>query len=263
MEKEEQTRSVIGAQLYTIREHTQTLPDIEKSLQRIREIGYEAIQISAFGQVNTRDVAKIVEDCGLTVAATHMGWPVFLEQIDYVIETHHLWNCRHTAIGSLGRDKDYYSLDGLSRFIDELGPVTKKLSAAGLDFSYHNHSHELVRLEGKTWLERLYEQTNPDDLKAEIDVYWITAGGGDPAHWIRKIGRRQPLVHLKDMAVLADRTQRFTEVGEGNLNWPRLLEACRQVGVEWHLVEQDNCYESDPFDCLQTSLKNLRALGLI
>ncbi len=150
MEKNEPTRSVIGAQLYTIREHTQTLADIEKSLQRIREIGYEAIQISAFGKVNARDVAKIVEDCGLTVAATHMGWPVFLERIDYVIETHHLWNCRHTAIGSLGGDKDYFSLDGLSRFIDELGPVTEKLRAAGLDFSYHNHSHELVRLEGKT-----------------------------------------------------------------------------------------------------------------
>ncbi len=70
------------------------------------------------------------------------------------------------------------------------------------------------------------------------------------------------MIHLKDMAVLADRSQRLAEVGEGNLNWPPLLEACREAGVVWYLVEQDNCYESDPFDCLHTSLKNLRAMDL-
>ncbi len=250
----------IGAQLYTIREHTKTVADIARSMERIRDIGYEAVQISAFGPADDREVAGIMQDCGLTVAATHVSWPALIEDTAAVIDTHHTWDCRHVAIGGL--PPDYRSLEGIDRFIDELRPVAATLRAEGLDFSYHNHSHELVRLGGKTLLERLYETASPDDLKAEIDLYWITAGGGDPAHWVRMLGRRQPLLHLKDMAVLPDRTQRFAEVGEGNLNWPAILDAAREVGVEWYLVEQDNCYGEDPFTCLETSLRNMRAMGL-
>jgi sugar phosphate isomerase/epimerase len=260
MSEENNAKPRVGAQLYTIRASTKTLPDIEKSLRRIRDIGYQAIQISGFGPADPRDVAKVVEDCELTVAATHMGWDSFLNDIDTVIETHHTWGCRHAAIGGL--PEEYRSIEGIARFAGELQPVAEKLRAAGLDFSYHNHSHELVKYNGRTWLERLYEAAGPEDLKAEIDVYWITAGGGDPADWVRRLGNRQPLVHLKDMSVLPDRTQRFAEVGEGNMNWPAILEACREAEVEWYLVEQDDCYDADPFDALATSYRNLVEMGL-
>jgi sugar phosphate isomerase/epimerase len=86
-------------------------------------------------------------------------------------------------------------------------------------------------------------------------------GGGDPAQWIDKVKGRIPCVHLKDMAIKTDRTQYMAEVGVGNLNWPRILEACRNAGVQWYLVEQDICYR-DPFDSLETSLKNLKEMGV-
>ena len=142
----------IGAQLYTIREHTKTVADIARSMERIRDIGYEAVQISAFGPADDREVAGIMQDCGLTVAATHVSWPALIEDTAAVIDTHHTWDCRHVAIGGL--PPDYRSLEGIDRFIDELRPVAATLRAEGLDFSYHNHSHELVRLGGKTLLER-------------------------------------------------------------------------------------------------------------
>lgn len=256
------TQPKIGAQLFTIKEFTQTLPDIERSLRKIREIGFTEIQISKFGPVDEKEVAKIVEDNGLTVAATHYTWDEFQNDTDRLIDIHHLWKCRHPALGSLPKDQDYYTLEGIDRFVRELEPVAEKLIAAGLDFSYHNHSHEFVRFNGKSWFQHFYEAAPPEMLKAEIDVYWVTAGGGDPAAWIRKLGPRQPVIHVKDMAVLPDKTQRFAEVGEGNLNWPAILDACREVGVESCLIEQDNCYGADPFECLATSYRNLKAMGL-
>ena len=99
-------------------------------------------------------------------------------------------------------------------------------------------------------------------LKAELDVYWLVAGGADPVQWIEDLSGRQTIVHFKDMAVAPDRTQRFAEVGEGNLNWPRIVAACRAANIEWAFVEQDDCYGQDPFACLATSYRNLRALGL-
>ncbi len=251
---------VIGAQLYTLRDFCKTIPDIAQSLKKVAAIGYPAVQISGFGPVDPKEVAKVLKDTGLHCCSTHVGWPRFLKELDAVIEEHRMWNCPRPAIGGL--PKEYFSLDGLKRFLDELPPIAAKLAAAGMDFSYHNHNHELIRYGEKTWLAMLYEQASPKILKAEIDTYWITAGGGDPAAWIRRLFGRQPLLHLKDMAMGPDRQPRFAEIGEGNLNWPSILQAARESGVQYLLVEQDLCYDRDPFDSLAISFRNLRAMGV-
>jgi sugar phosphate isomerase/epimerase len=254
-------KSVLAAQLYTVREFTQTLPDIVQTFQKVKDIGYEAVQISGFGPVDPKEIAKAVTDSGLTVCATHMGWDRFLNELDAVIEEHKMWGCVHTAIGGIFGE-DYSSVDGVKRFLDELDPVAEKLEAEGMDFSYHNHSHELVPYDGKTWLARLYDDGDPKKLKAEIDTYWITHGGGDPAAWVTKCAGREPLLHLKDMTVSTKREQRMAEIGEGNLNWPAILDAAKKGGVEWYLVEQDDCYERDPFESLAISYRNLKAMGM-
>ena len=251
---------VVGAQLYTVREFTQTLPDIAATLRKVAAIGYKAIQISGFGSVDAIEVARLVEENGLVVAATHMPWSSFLNGLDGVIATHKLWGCVHAAIGGL--PPEYYSLDGLLRFLGELAPVAESLAKEGIDFSYHNHNHELARFGGKTWLAQLYERADPRHLKAELDVYWVQAGGGDPADWVRRCAGRQPLLHLKDMAVGPEREQRMAEIGEGNLNWPAILQAAAEGGVQWYLVEQDHCYDRDPFESLAISYRNLNAMGL-
>lgn len=251
----------LGAQLYTVREFTQNLDGIKRSLEKVAAIGYPAIQISGFGPVDPYDVACVVKDHNLTVAATHMAWDQFLNSLDEVIEIHQLWGCKHAAIGGL--PGEYYSLRGLEKFLAELKSISSTLAEAGIDFSYHNHNHELFKFEGETWLRRLYNNVDPGLLKAEIDVYWIQAGGGDPSEWIRFCSGREPLLHLKDMAVGPDREQRMAEVGEGNLNWRSILQAAIEAGVEWYLVEQDHCYGRDPFESLEISYKNLLDMVII
>ena len=251
---------LLGAQLYTVREFTKTLPDLVQTLKKVAAIGYKSVQVSGIGPIDAKDVAAAVKDSGLIVAATHVGWPRFLNDLDKLIEEHKLWGCRHPAIGALG--SEYFSTDGIKRFIDELGPVARRLATAGMDFSYHNHHHELVRFGDRTWLAMLYEQAGASILKAEIDTYWITAGGGDPIAWIRKCAGREPLLHLKDMCITAKREIRMAEIGEGNLNWQGILQAAREGGVEYCLVEQDECYERNPFESLAISYRNLKAMGL-
>ena len=254
------SKPIAGAQLYTIRDFCKTMPDVAASLKKVADIGYTAIQISGFGPVDPKDVAKAVNDNGLTVASTHAGWSQFLEDLDGVIAEHKLYKCVHLAIGGLPRD--YHTPDGIKRFRDELAPIAERLAKEGMDFSYHNHNHELVRFGGKTWLDMLYEQIGPELLKAEIDTYWIQAGGADPAAWVRKCAGRMPLLHVKDMVISQEREQRFAEIGEGNLNWPAILEAAEQAEVEYCLVEQDRCYERDPFESLAISYRNLAAMGV-
>lgn len=253
------SKPVVGAQLYTVRAFAKTLPDIARTLEKVRNIGYTAVQMSGFGKVDPRELARVFADSGLTVAATHIPWSRCLEETDRVVEEHRLWNCAHPAIGGL--PEEYFTLEGLDRFVRELGPVVAKFKAAGMDFSYHNHNHELARHGGRTWLDLLYSKAPPDLLKAEIDTHWIQAGGGDPAQWIRRCAGREPLLHLKDMTVAPDGKRLFAEIGEGNLNWKGILAAAEESGVQYMLVEQDDCYGRDPFESLAISCRNLKGWG--
>jgi len=255
------SRCVLGAQLYTVREFTKTMEGVADTLKKVKDIGYTAVQISGFGRVDPKEVAKIVADLGLDVASTHMSWERFVEDLDAVITEHQLWNCKHPAIGGLF-GKEWAGRQGLNKFLDQLGPVAAKLAEAGMDFSYHNHSHELVRVGEKTWLETLYDESDPQMLKAEIDTYWIQHGGGDPVWWIRRCSGRGPILHLKDMTISPEREQRMAPVGEGNLNWGAILEAAQQCGVEYACVEQDHHYGVDPFESLAISYRNLKEMGL-
>ena len=254
----------VGAQLYTCRDYVKTIEDIAQTFKKVSDIGYTAVQISAFGPVDPKEVAKAVEDSGLTVAATHVGWGRFQNELDAVIEEHKMWRCVHPAIGGLPTEYHQDGADGVTRFLDELAPIAEKLAAEGMDFSYHNHSHELVRSgpNGETWLEMLYAQADPDVLKAEIDTYWIQHGGADPAAWVAKCAGRMPLLHLKDMIITQEREQRMAEIGEGNLNWAAILAEADKIGVEWYLVEQDQCYDRNPFESLAISYRNLVSMGL-
>lgn len=255
----------IGAQLYTVRGRTDTAGAVAETFARVRAIGYTGVQVSAFGPVDPAEVARLAGEHGLRIAATHFGWDEFRTDLDRVIDIHRRWECRHAAIGGL--PEEYRGAGGVERFAAELGPIAERLAAAGIDFSYHNHSHELARCGsgaggGRTWLAELYAAVPAQALQAELDVYWLVAGGADPVQWIDDLRDRQSVIHFKDMAVLPDRTQRFAEVGEGNLNWAKIVPACRAAGIEWAFVEQDDCYGQDPFACLATSYRNLRGMGL-
>lgn len=253
--------SVIGAQLYTIREYTKTAEEMRSSLARVRSLGYEAVQVSGHGaEITDAEIARMMADNGLTVAATHVRYDAIRDDPQSVIDNHGAWGCRHVGIGSMPAEYKR-DLDGFARFAHDASAAARPLIDAGLTFSYHNHSFELERVEdGRTGLQTLVDGSVTEVFSFEIDTYWIQHGGGNPVSWLSSLAGRMPLVHVKDMAMRGSE-QLFAEVGEGNLEWSGILDACRDGGVEWYLVEQDIC-QGDPFDALGVSLRNLRGMGL-
>ena len=250
--------SVIGAQLYTVRNFLKTEADIRDSLRRVRDMGYEAVQCSALGPIEPEALRQSADEADLKIVATHIGFDRIRDEPDAVIADHKLWGCRHVAIG--GMPEEYLNAEGFARFAEDASAAARPLVDAGLTFSYHNHSFELERFGDRTGLEILVEDSDPETFSFEVDTYWIQHGGGNPVTWLERLSGRVHIVHLKDLA-MKGREQRFAEVGEGNLEWPAILSACREAGVEWYLIEQDRC-ERDPFDSLKLSLDNLRAMGL-
>ena len=251
----------LGVQMFTLRKYTQSAADLDKALAKVRAIGYRTIQVSGFGEMSAGTVADLCAKHGLEIGGTHVSWDRFLHDLDAVIAEHERWSCRHSAIGMIPPDP-YLSLAGLNQFLQELEPIALALADHGIDFSYHNHSHEFVQFDGKPWLQHLLEQAPASMLKMELDTHWIVAGGGDPVHWINQCGRRMPLLHLKDFVVNSEYKRNFAAIGDGNMNWPAILSAAADQPIEFYFIEQDSCYGEDEFECLRRSYQYLNGFGL-
>ena len=111
---------------------------------------------------------------------------------------------------------------------------------------------------GRTMLEILYAEA--PEIDAELDTYWVQKGGADPVRWIETLAGRQQVLHLKDYGM-----KPFCEcgdsvmmpVGEGNLDWKRILDAAGRAGVTCWVVEHDGD-TSDPFGSFASSIRFLK-----
>lgn len=250
----------IGAQFYTLREQCKTLEDFAESLKRVADIGYRTVQISGVCAYEPRWLRDRLTETGLRCVITHTNQDRIADETRQVIADHDVFGCRYIGVGMMPgglRNPGDYG-DFVRRFV----PAGREIAKAGKLLMYHNHNFEFMKApDGKLYLEKLAEDFAPEELGFTLDTYWVQHGGGDPSAWLDRLAGRVPCVHLKDMAC-ADFTQRMAPVGEGNLNWDRILSHAESAGARYLLVEQDDCGGEDPFDCLRRSYEFLTARGL-
>ncbi len=249
----------IAVQLYTLRDQCKSPEAIALSLQKVAAIGYQAVQASGLGPIPEADLRELLAKNGLRLCATHEAALTILQEPAKVIDRLHKLGCRHTAYPSPA-GFDLASEESVATLIHKLNHAGRQLAEAGLTLSYHNHHQEFRRLNGRLILDRIYAETDPHYLKAELDTYWVQFGGGDPVAWCRKLAGRLPLLHLKDYRINQENQPEFAEIGHGNLDWPRILAAAEEAGCEWYIVEQDRC-PADPFESLRLSFEYLKKLA--
>ena len=246
---------MIAVQLYTVRAELRDPGRLGDVLGRLREIGYRAVEVAGLGPDAIDRFGVELRRADLIACAAHVGLDRLTADLEAVAGECKDWGCEYVVVPSVP-DADR-SREGFSRFATEAGGLAQRLKSYGLRLAYHNHAYELERFGVKTGLEVIFD-SSPQTLQAELDTYWLQFGGVNPATWIRRLGGRVPLVHLKDMAV--DRGNPVdAEVGEGNLDWMDILRACRDAGTEWLVVEQDNP-RRDPMESVAISYANLAKL---
>lgn len=247
----------IAAQLYTLRTFLKTTEDIKESLKKVRNIGYEAVQVSGVGPIEPAHLKRIADKLGINICVTHIPFDRIKNDTENVIREHQMWGCKYVGLGSM--PLEYRTCrEGYLAFAKEFSQIGKKYLDSGMQLVYHNHRFEFQKFNGMTGLDILLEESDPEAFGFEIDTYWVQAGGANPIDWIRKVGGRMKVVHLKDMAIVDDR-QVFAEIGEGNLDWMAIIKACKETGVIWYAIEQDECLR-DLFESLEISFKYMKKL---
>ncbi|OGV56453.1 MAG: hypothetical protein A2X45_03295 [Lentisphaerae bacterium GWF2_50_93] len=246
-------KKLIAAQLYTVRDFLKTPEDIAKSFKKVKAIGFDAVQLSGLGPIGDVELKKMLDGEGLVCCATHESGKMIFEEPSKVVDKLNALGCKYTAYPwphtSPKTEADFKMVAAA------LNKAGKVLRDAGQVLTYHNHAIEFEKFGGKTGLDIIYDETDPKNLQGEIDTFWVQHGGGDPVEWCKKLANRLPLLHLKEFGIIENQIK-MLEIGNGNLDWKRIVKAAKKSGTEWFIIEQDVC-RIDPFESLKISLDYL------
>ena len=243
---------MIGLQLYTVRKLTTDAKGCEDALRRIKEMGYDCVQLA--GDIDT------VERTAAACVALRLPVVGILGSMRLCHESKERWLAAARLCGAsdIGISSSADSAEKAADLIVEANAFAAEVIAEGFTFSYHNHSNEFIRTAcGKTVMELLLEGFDPR-IRLMPDTYWLQHGGVDVRDFIERHAARIGVLHFKDMKRTAEGPT-FAELGVGNINFPGIVRLAQDLGIKDYIVEQDVC-DGDPLVSAQISctyLKNL------
>jgi sugar phosphate isomerase/epimerase len=166
------------------------------------------------------------------------------------------------------KDADPFTDDDARKAAADFNAWGAAFRAAGITFAYHPHGYEFRPAgNGDTPFDVLVRSTNPESVHFEMDVFWATHGGQNPAALLAKYPGRWKLMHVKDIRKGAS-TGIYTghapgtddvPVGSGQVDWPSVLRQAQSIGVEWYFIEDES---PTPLQNIPQSIAYLKSLSL-
>ena len=223
----------IALQLWTVRDLAAA--DLPGTLTAVAAAGYRSVELAGLPEIATDDLAELLEKAALRPVAAHVGIDLLRTGLDEVATRHVGLGCDRIIVPWLA-EEERRTADDARRLASELNGFGRQLADRGIRLGYHNHAFEFASLDGTTVWDVLLGELGPD-VELELDVFWASVGGRDPAAVIRDLGSRIRLLHMKDRA--AGPEPRDAPAGDGVLDFPGIVAAARDAGVEWFVAEQD------------------------
>lgn len=214
--------------------------DFAGVLEDVRSAGFPAIEAGNLFAAHGEDtVRRLLAEKGVSVCGAHFGYGDFAdeERLKANIAYCKAMGIRHMMCSGVS---DTRSIDGYVTSSALFNAVGKRLREEGMTFHYHNHAWEFEDIGGTNGMTILAAETDPEVVKFNIDVFWVTVGGASPADFIRAHAARAGYYHFKDGRKLPDGRVEFLELGRGEVQLVEAMEAAREVGAEWIVAEQDS-----------------------
>jgi sugar phosphate isomerase/epimerase len=246
----------IACQLYTVRHLTQQ--DFAAAVGAVAEIGYRAVELAGYGSLRSAaDVRNVLDGLGMAAVASHVGIDALERNLPRLLDDCQTLGCPALVLSFLPelRRKDAGGWRAAAATLNEAGRACHE---RGVQLVYHHHHFEFQKFDGIFGLEILWQHTDPQALKAELDTFWLRYAGIDPVKYINRLGVRTELIHLKDLQ--PGQQTRFAELGTGILDFPAILAAAERAGVKWGIVEQDTTYDRPALESLKVSYDYLARL---
>src|SRR5690625_4619429 len=226
----------IGLQLYSIKEAAED--DLLHTLERVAKMGYTGAQFAGFGNYSAEEVKQKMDECGLKPAGAHVQIDELRNQLDLTMRYHETIENDVIIVPWLPEEMRT-TADDYQRTAELLNTIGEKLYSRGFTLGYHNHDFEFKTFNGKTGLDLLFENSDPNNLKMELDCFWAAYTDNDPLDVINKYANRCWSLHIKDMKKTDDQYI-STELGTGLLPLTDYITKGEEVGAKWMIVEQEH-----------------------
>ena len=255
----------VGLQLHTVRDHIETLDDLRNAVFKIKECGYSSIHTSGASKIKDVESAKFfkkcVDDAGIGICGTHYSWKSIVEDIEDTMRVHDVLETKNVGIGSMPAIAKT-SYEEFCKFVDTMNAAAKKLGENGFKLTYHNHSFDFLKFNGKTMMDYMIERFDEDNITFVLDTYWVQHAGYDVRKMMERLAGRIDILHLKDMGAWGGedgKSPYITEIGNGNLNFDDIIPLGDKIGVKYFVVEQDIGYTTgDSFESIKQSYDYLK-----
>ncbi|HBL76360.1 MAG: hypothetical protein A2W90_08475 [Bacteroidetes bacterium GWF2_42_66] len=257
----------VGIQLYTIRDAMAA--DVPGTLKKVSDIGYKNLELAGYSGGKFYGFApaefkKMVNDLGMDVLSSHTQ----VEAAGITVDNAKIMADAHAELGVKYCIQPWIeevdrNVESYKKMIADWNEVGKIMKTVGIQFGYHNHNFEFANIDGIVpYYDIFMPEMDADLITMEIDLFWASKAGQDPIAMFDKYPGRFQLFHFKDM-----RTQEapffdvikddICSVGEGVIDFKKILAAKEVAGMKYLFVEDDNQGNGKPFEGIETSIKNI------
>lgn len=257
-----------GLALYTVRDAMEV--DTKATLKTIAETGYVNIEAAGYKDgtyygMAPEDFKAFLAEVDLTPISTHQS-SVTIDNADEEMAAAKAAGFEYFVVpippmGLFNYDATTNTMsmtggaENLANILDELG---KKAAAAGLQLLYHNHDFEFkTDADGIVPIDYLLENCDPEFVNFQMDLFWVTKAGADPLAYFEKYPGRFKMWHVKDM----DTEGKFAPVGNGTIDFSRILAKKEQSGMRYYMVEQDKTFTMEPLEAIRVSHEGIKKIG--
>jgi sugar phosphate isomerase/epimerase len=251
-----------GIQLYTMRmlfEDGRATP--AEIFRALGHMGYTEVELAGHYELPVDELRSQLRRAGLRPFSGHdgpgfpaeSGWEDgYRETLEYAVEL----GQKYTGLAWFPDTEEFpYASEAtwhaLAEHLNAAGEIAR--SEFGLQFFYHNHDFEFLNRQaasGAPVFDILLAETDRDLVKFQLDLFWITEGGGNAIEYLSADPARYFSYHVKDH-VWGDRLDEsdFEDLGTGMLDFPDPFAAGDGKWLDKHyVVEHDSPWLSHPDD---------------
>ena len=249
--------NAIGLQLYTVRSlMSKEAGTVEDTLAKVAAVGYREVEFAGYFNREPAALRATLDKLKLTSPSCHVGLDAVEAGFDATAAAAKTIGHKWVVVASVP-GRYFQSVASLKELAQRFNAAGKRAKEAGLRYGYHNHNVEFKAVEGVIPLELLLAETDPALVDFEMDVYWVTQGGGDPLALINKFPGRFHLLHAKDASAAPETAMR--DVGAGVIDWKKIFAERKKAGIEHVFVEHDQ--PGDAFPSITASYNFLHNLS--
>ncbi len=219
---------------------------VAPTLDIIKNMGFTQIE-GGGGDMDAKTYKQMCDERGLSIPSTGAGYEQLRDDIMPVIERAKVYGSKYIMCAWIPHKTGNFSIEDAKMAVRDFNAIGKKLRENGLTLAYHAHGYELSPYGDGTLLDYIMENTNPDYVSFEMDIFWVHFGGGDPVALLKKYPNRWKMLHIKDMKPgieknytgLTDPAYDVT-LGTGQVDVEGVMKAAREIGIEYYFIEDES-----------------------